>query len=850
MLTIPSVEEVEDAIVGMEIVVVNAPFRKSISLVSLPSAETSKLPILRRKRHLQHLRRPQPCNSRHMEHAISTPNLGLTGLNSSLASWKAVAVAADTMVVERCPRCGLPDLSAIATTINTVSSMVTSVSLPSLSSLDPTTATHVVVEGSSLSDSAGVPLGGGRVGGRPTMRRLKQQHRHKALFTRRHNFRKNPALSTHIYTEDLVNFSSLSDLLIHSCHCDKTDALTRSHQKLHSASPELCATTTTTTGCITDFSRSRREAPNPLILPSLSEDLRDHETDPEADNTSRHGASHEAVGGSMTAVATTASGGKQERKNEGEVNTADTTDGPTAVVHWIMRNPDKGIALVQNKITHELVQWVLIHPDDGLALIHLLQENGEEVEAEDLFNSASIRSAGPQRVWSLGRVAAWHSALSPFQRRSFSQTFVTAAREEEKGLSKRRSTEQSRSATSANSAECLAKTVTTTASFMAGDRLVNAFAPGTMAFVMQKEDLKQHVLLPPTFRGHIYSDFSQLPVPFPYFSNPTVRSSSVHLVICVHGLEGNCLDLRLLTMYLQLALPDHPLEFLMSDSNHEDTFGSLEQLRDNLVEEILEHIHSMPEKPTHISFIGHSLGCVLIRAALSSARLAHLYPMLYTFLSFCGPHLGTLYSTSGLVSMGMWALQKLKKSRSLLQLRLRDNPDPRETFMYTLSAGEGFDRFRYVLLVASPQDHYVPHHSSRIELCRAALQDPSEMGIIYMEMVTNILQRMIKSGRTTVVRYDVHYEVQSSANHFIGRAAHIAVLDSDVFMEKFFCVSAAKYFRCNDLESGDGSGSGGGSGEPGTDDPSASSLSLAYDASSFANGGCYTNPHSIEYGCK
>lgn len=63
---------------------------------------------------------------------------------------------------------------------------------------------------------------------------------------------------------------------------------------------------------------------------------------------------------------------------------------------------------------------------------------------------------------------------------------------------------------------------------------------------------------------------------------------------------GNCLDLRLLTMYLQLALPDHPLEFLMSDSNHEDTFNSLEQLRDNLVKEILQHIDSMAEKPTHI----------------------------------------------------------------------------------------------------------------------------------------------------------------------------------------------------------------------------------------------------------
>lgn len=73
---------------------------------------------------------------------------------------------------------------------------------------------------------------------------------------------------------------------------------------------------------------------------------------------------------------------------------------------------------------------------------------------------------------------------------------------------------------------------------MAGERLANAFAPGTMTFVMLKEHLKQHVLLPPTFRGHIYSDFSQLPVPVSYFYDASIKSSSIHLVICVHGLEG------------------------------------------------------------------------------------------------------------------------------------------------------------------------------------------------------------------------------------------------------------------------------------------------------------------------
>ncbi len=55
-----------------------------------------------------------------------------------------------------------------------------------------------------------------------------------------------------------------------------------------------------------------------------------------------------------------------------------------------------------------------------------------------------------------------------------------------------------------------------------------------------------------------------------------------------------------MTVYLQMALPDYPLDFLMSESNHQDTFASLDQLRDNLVDEIIHHIDSMADKPTHI----------------------------------------------------------------------------------------------------------------------------------------------------------------------------------------------------------------------------------------------------------
>lgn len=52
------------------------------------------------------------------------------------------------------------------------------------------------------------------------------------------------------------------------------------------------------------------------------------------------------------------------------------------------------------------------------------------------------------------------------------------------------------------------------------------------------------------------------------------------------------------------------------------------------------------------SFVGHSLGNLIIRSALSRSEMTHLLPKLHTFLSLSGPHLGTLYNNSGLVNMG------------------------------------------------------------------------------------------------------------------------------------------------------------------------------------------------------
>lgn len=52
------------------------------------------------------------------------------------------------------------------------------------------------------------------------------------------------------------------------------------------------------------------------------------------------------------------------------------------------------------------------------------------------------------------------------------------------------------------------------------------------------------------------------------------------------------------------------------------------------------------------SFIGHSLGNIIIRSVLTRPRFRYYLSKLHTFLSLSGPHLGTLYNNSTLVSTG------------------------------------------------------------------------------------------------------------------------------------------------------------------------------------------------------
>ncbi|KAL5290309.1 FAM135B family protein [Megaselia abdita] len=316
--------------------------------------------------------------------------------------------------------------------------------------------------------------------------------------------------------------------------------------------------------------------------------------------------------------------------------------------------------------------------------------------------------------------------------------------------------------------------------------------------LMEFEKFREEFRTEINYNGSIYSDFQKLASELPYFyisdEYRAFSPNGLHLIVCVHGLDGNSADLRLVRTYLELGLSGANIEFLMSARNQGDTFSDFETMTDRLVEEILYHIESTGLNPTKISFVAHSLGTIIVRSALSRPQLRHLLPKLHTFLSLSGPHLGTLYNSSGLVNMGMWFMQKVRRSRSISQLCLRDSSDLRKSFLYKLSQKSTLHYFKNILLCGSSQDRYVPSHSARLELCKAAIRDHSSLGTVYREMVHNIIAPILARPELKLTRFDVHHALPHTANALIGRAAHIAVLDSELFIEKFLLVAGLKYF--------------------------------------------------------
>jgi alpha-beta hydrolase superfamily lysophospholipase len=96
-----------------------------------------------------------------------------------------------------------------------------------------------------------------------------------------------------------------------------------------------------------------------------------------------------------------------------------------------------------------------------------------------------------------------------------------------------------------------------------------------------------------------------------------------------------------------------------------------------LATEVKNHIIEFfpPDTLQRLSFIGHSLGGVIIRAALP--RLLELKDKFHTLMTFSSPHIGYKVNASSVIEAGIWVLQKFKSSNCLSQLTMADSLNPR-----------------------------------------------------------------------------------------------------------------------------------------------------------------------------
>lgn len=99
----------------------------------------------------------------------------------------------------------------------------------------------------------------------------------------------------------------------------------------------------------------------------------------------------------------------------------------------------------------------------------------------------------------------------------------------------------------------------------------------------------------------------------------------LHLIVLAHGYQGNSFDMRLWKNTLTVKYPDH-LQLSMV-SNEEKTGEDIMVLGSRLADEVKKWIKEWCPKDNfskflltifncRISFIGHSLGGLIIRAAL------------------------------------------------------------------------------------------------------------------------------------------------------------------------------------------------------------------------------------------
>eukprot|EP01059_Diplonema_ambulator_P036012 TRINITY_DN8779_c0_g2_i1.p1 TRINITY_DN8779_c0_g2~~TRINITY_DN8779_c0_g2_i1.p1 ORF type:complete len:778 (+),score=162.11 TRINITY_DN8779_c0_g2_i1:49-2334(+) len=252
----------------------------------------------------------------------------------------------------------------------------------------------------------------------------------------------------------------------------------------------------------------------------------------------------------------------------------------------------------------------------------------------------------------------------------------------------------------------------------------------------------------------------------------TEPASGCHLMVLVHGWKGCPTDLSGLKNYLQLYIPPG-MEFHCVTAMGPTPNSSIKKLGEKVAREIVEYIDTMQLNVGRLSFVGHSMGTIVIRAALLSSHMAPYLGFLWTYVSLSGPHLGIASHDDKRIGCAVGLLSSVKRTTNIRELRLDT------AFMHNLSMNDKLGMFKHVLLFGSDHDTFVsplsalaqPHQSHPKSSRKQCMVDDiaRNLSASYSRCV---------SYRKFRVKFIPHNrkELTSFLDRVVGKSVHIAFL--------------------------------------------------------------------------
>ncbi|KAG2377827.1 hypothetical protein C9374_008912 [Naegleria lovaniensis] len=216
-----------------------------------------------------------------------------------------------------------------------------------------------------------------------------------------------------------------------------------------------------------------------------------------------------------------------------------------------------------------------------------------------------------------------------------------------------------------------------------------------------------------------------------------------HLIVFIPGYKSSHYDFVTFKTILSMHFHDDKHQFfivksldkLHSKESHNYNNSSIKTMAKLVTDEVNTHINDSELFFHKISFVCHSLGGIILRAAFYHYRSEwrKIFPYLYTFMSLSVPHLGIgpikkLKSrepeySNRLVRAGIWFLKSLKGEKCLQELAMEDYDEKactgdahklEQCLLFQLSMTNDLAWFKQVILIGSEQDTYVPMESALI----------------------------------------------------------------------------------------------------------------------------------------